>query len=198
MKNILFTELRKKAGYTQVKLASKLYTSITTIRNWENNIVIPNIHEMKLLSDALNVDLGTIMSIFRPDETMVKQNEDKVSEMYNLLLSVFWDCNTLEGLIVFAEIFSYASSPGIICYKDYVFPFVKILTKIDGDEVAFLDDSDNIIVLTASNVIEVAPMSTHYDIYTIDVIINCPMFPINFEFSPSSFRQKIRISFFNR
>ena len=52
---------RKRAGYTQVKLAEKLDVSIKTIMNWEQGIATPSIDTLIGLCDLYGCDLDYLM-----------------------------------------------------------------------------------------------------------------------------------------
>lgn len=48
--------LRKKRNYSQEALADQVQTTRQTIYNWENDITVPNINDIKKLSQALECD----------------------------------------------------------------------------------------------------------------------------------------------
>lgn len=198
MQNKTFIELRKNKKYSQARLAEEMYVPITTIRNWERKRSIPSLDAMKQLAKLLAVPEEVIVSIFEPEKTKVEKENEEESRMYNLLLELFWGCDTAEHFLQFTYLFSIGQTSGVVSCYDYVFPFTKVITDQDGTATVLADSSNNYIVLTITNIIEVKPISIDYDIYTFDIDINCPMFPTDLKYSPNSFRQRIRISYFNR
>ena len=197
MQNEQFIELRKKRKLSQAKLAERVHLPVAVIRNWEQMISVPPIKYIKILAEALSVEEDVIVSIFA-EKTKVAQENKIEAKMYDLLLELFWDCNNIEHFIPFAHLFSLGQTSGVACCNEYVFPFMKVIADMQGDAVILADFSDNYIVFTGMNVIEVSPVSVNYDVYTFDIVINCPMFPIDFKYSRDSFRQIIRVSFINR
>lgn len=198
MQNKTFVELRKNKKFSQARLAEEMCVPITTIRNWERKHSIPSIDAMKQLAKLLAVPEEVIVSIFEPEKTRVEKENEEESRMYDLLLELFWGCDIVEHFLKFTYLFSLGQTSGVVSCYDYVFPFTKIITDKDGASTVLADRSNNYIVLTIANIIKVEPISIDYDVFTFDVDINCPMFPTDLMYSPSSFRQKIRVSFFNR
>lgn len=198
MQNKEFIELRKSKKMSQATLAKKMYKPIPTIRNWERKDSIPSIDEMSELAKILEVTEETILSIFKPEKTRVEKEKEKEGEIYNLLLESFWGCNIIEVFLKFTSIFSLRDISGVFCCQDYVFPFTKIIADTDGSTAIFTDTESNCIVLTTRNILEVEPVSIYYDVYTFDINVNCPMFPTDLEYSTNSFKQKLRLSIFNR
>lgn len=198
MRNEQLINLRKKRKLSQVKLAEKLYVPVETICKWERMNSVPSIEDMRKLAEVLLVEEDVIVSIFKPENTRVAEENKKEAEMYNLLLKLFWDCNNIELFIPFTHLFTLGQTSGVACCNEYVFPFTKVIADMQGDAIILADFSDNYIVFTDMNVIEVEPVSVNYDVYTFDIVINCPMFPIDLKYSRNSFRQRIRVSFYNR
>ena len=54
--------LRLEAGLTQMKLASEVGVSLTTIRNWENGVSNPNDENMEKLKEVLQSELNRSIS----------------------------------------------------------------------------------------------------------------------------------------
>ena len=118
--------------------------------------------------------------------------------MYDLVLELFLKCDEIESFIQFGYLFSLRQTSGVVCCGDYVFPFIKVIAEQYGSAIVLSDSSDNLIVLTNTNILEVEPISVNYDVYTFDVVVDCPLFPTDLKYSFDSFQQKIRLSFFNR
>ncbi len=198
MRNEKFVELRNKCKFSQVCLAEKMYVPIKTIRNWEYGRSAPSINDMKKMAEIFEVEESIIVDIFGPQKTKVAEENEKRFELYRMLLELFWGGDEIESFIKFAYIFSWGQTSGVICCCDYVFPFTRVVTDQDYSAVVFADSSENYVVLTNTNIIEVRPISADYNVYTFDVVIDCPIFPTDIKYSPDLFKQKIRLSFFNR
>jgi len=54
-------EARKKAGLTQVQLAEKMNVSRSAVAKWENSNGMPDIENMKLLAQLLNVSIDYLL-----------------------------------------------------------------------------------------------------------------------------------------
>ena len=48
---------RKRYEYSQEKLAEKIYVSLQTISNWENNKSYTDVHNLMMLSVLFNVSI---------------------------------------------------------------------------------------------------------------------------------------------
>lgn len=198
MKNERFIILRKEHEISQANLSQKMYVPISTIRNWEYGRSAPSIENIQALARIFNVKESIILSIFKPPKTKVAQINKKKAEAYDLLLEAFWDCNTATEFIQFTYVFSYGQTAGVICCFDYTFPFTKIVSDKNGLATVFADSSENYMVLTDMRVKEVKPISADFDVYSFDIVIDFPLFPTDLKYSPEVFRQKIRVSIFNR
>ncbi len=196
--NEKFIELRKEKKLSQARLAEKLYVPISTIRNWERKKSIPSIGDMKKIAKILSVSEQIIVTIFEPEKTNVSGQREEELKIHNLLIELFWGCNNIEHFLKFAYLFSISHSSGVILCQDYVFPFITVVADQNGLAAVFADSSENYVVLTVMNIIEAIPISVDYDIFTFDIFTSSPMFPTNIKYSPYSFKQKIRVSFFNR
>lgn len=187
-------DLRNKKNFSQDNISEKLHIAIETYRNWELGRTMPSVEDMKNLAKILEVTEEEIISIFEP-EKFEKINQEQ-SKMHALLLELFNESDIAEHFLVFTTIFSAENISGVVYCDDYVFPFTKTITTEDCLGVVLADADDNYIILTDTNIIKVKPISSYYNIFTFDIDINCPMFPIVQKYSPNSFRQRIRISFF--
>lgn len=198
MRNEKFLDLRKKSNFSQARLAEELCLPISTIRAWEHGSSTPPVPYMQKMAKILDVEEDVIALIFMPEKTRVEEENEKAAEIYDILLKVFWECNEAERFIQFGYLFSLGRTSGVICCGDYVFPFTKVIAEEYGSAIVLSDSSDNLIVLSETNIIEVEPISANYDVYTFDLVIDCPMFPADLKYLCDSFQQKIRLSFFNR
>lgn len=198
MKNERFIMLRKEHKISQANLSEKMYVPISTIRNWEHGRSAPSIEDMQKLARIFSVKESVILSIFKPLKTKVAQENEKEAEVYDLLLELFWDCNTATQFIQFTHLFSYGQTAGVICCFDYIFPFTKVVSEENGSATVFADSSENYMVLTDTRIKEVEPISSDFDVYSFDIVIDFPLFPTNLKYYPDIFKQKIRVSLFNR
>ena len=57
----IITALRKKAGYTQKELASKLYISDKAVSKWERGVCYPDVSYLRKLSVLLDTDIETLL-----------------------------------------------------------------------------------------------------------------------------------------
>lgn len=198
MRNEKFVDLRKKCNVSQASLAEKLCLPVSTIRAWEHKLSIPPVPYMQKMAKILNVEEEVIAFIFKPEKIQVEEEHKKEAEIYEAFLELFWGCNEIEHFIQFVYLLSLAQLSGVICCGKYIFPFTKIVAEQYSSAIVLSDSSDNFIVLTSTTIIEVKPIAAEYDAYTLDLNINCPIFPTELKYRPDSFRQKIRLSFFNR
>lgn len=198
MKNEKLIALRKERKLTQAKLSEKMYIPISTIRNWEYGLSVPTIEDMQKLASIFRVKENVILSIFKPPKTKIAQENEKEIEIYNLLLKLFWECKTATQFIKFTYLFSLKQMPGAICCCNYTFPFTKIISDENGSVTVFADSSENYAVLTDVRIKEVKPISADFDVYSFDIVVDFPLFPTDLKYSPEVFRQKIRVSIFNR
>lgn len=198
MQNQKFIELRKEKNFSQSRLAEKMYVPIPTIRKWEYGLSFPSTSDMRKMAELFEVTEDIIISIFKPQQTKVAEQKENAFKMHDILLKLFWGCNRIEYFIQFAYLFSSEATMGVICCGDYIFPFTKVIAREGIGAVLFADSSDNYIVITGMNTIEIEPISAEYDVFTFDMIINCPIFPTDLQYLSDSFQQNIRLSFFNR
>lgn len=198
MRNEKFFNLRKKSNFSQARLAEALCLPVSTIRAWEHCSSTPPVPYIQKMAKILNVEEDIIALIFRPEKTRVQEKNEKVAEIYDILLELFWGCNEIDSFIQFGYLFSLGQTSGVVCCGDYVFPFTKVIAEEHGAAIVLSDSSDNFIVFTNTNVIEVKPISIYYDVYTFDLVIDCPMFPTDLKYLCDSFLQRLRLSFFNR
>lgn len=194
-----FASLRKSKKLTQAQLAEKMLVSIELIHKWDTGSSVPPADEIKKLSQILGTSQKEILDCFMPSQTKVEQFLDEEDKMYKLLLDLILDTKTAEQFIALGHLFSnYSSSSGIVTYSNYIFPFTHIKSEIDGNAIIFLDDDNNMIVLTINNIKTINPISTTYDVYTFSLEVGCPIFPVEGQYCSQNFSQHIKVSIFNR
>ena len=215
MCNEKLINLRLENNLTREELSNKLYSTVTKIRNWECGKAIPSIEDMEKLAEILNVEVGTILSIFDPyhtdshhsnpcntdpyytDSCPIDLSHEKLDLRKVILVTQFKECNSIKSFFEFVDLISINRSSGIICYCDYIFHFSKIVTEQESNVVIFADSSDNYFVLNDTNIKKVKPISPNFDVYTFEISTNYPMFPTGMQSLPVDFEQKIRISIFD-
>lgn len=198
MKKEEFIILRKLKKISQDELANKLLVPIAKVRKWENGEAIPFFDDIEKLSTILEVSCQELLDMFEPPKTNVEKNLEEESRMYEILIQLFRETNDAERFINFAHLMSISKTNGVAICQDYIFPFYKVIVQSYGDTVVLLDNDSNNIVFTITNIKSVQSISCEYDVYTFELVICCPMFPVHVSYSPNTFRQTIRISFFNR
>lgn len=188
-------KLRNAKKISQNDLAEKLNVSVQTVRNWEKNKAIPPIEYMTYLADALGVDKDNIIRIFDTGKSKVEGNRKRDEESLKGFLELFWAVDNIVKFTTFSRLLSNSGMNGVVYDGESIFPFSKILA--DGVEkgVVLADDDYNLIVFTFRNVNSVKAISFLYDVYTFELVTNCPIFPNNERDSSS---QIIKISIFNR
>lgn len=196
MDNIKFIELRKKNKLSQVLLSEKMYVSVSTIRNWERGLSMPTINDMKKLASIFNVDDSTIVSIFSSIKTDVEARKEEEDRYQKIFVEIFWSCYKVKDFFLFCYLSSYKQLSGILTYNDYVFPFTKVISKYKEDETVFLDSIGNCVVLNKKSIIKTIPLSIDFDVYSFDVVVNYPVFPVDLLYCIDSFSQKFRLSLF--
>ncbi len=192
MKNERFISLRKQY-FSQEQLAEKMGVSIQTLRKWENQKSLPTIEQMKELSIFFHIDEQYIFEMFQPENIKTKTEEVK---MYEVLKKLFWGCQNAEQFIMFSSLFSSKETIGSIYGPNAIFLFTKIASDGEnGTTAVFSDKWKNHVVLTKYNIFQIIPLSIEYDTFTFEVMVNCPIFPINTKEKLDDFKQKIKISF---
>ena len=86
-----FSRLRKKLGYTQEEIATKINISAQAVSKWENDLSAPDISTLPLLADILNVTLDELLGR-EIIETKVLPNEER-KNINSMLLHI----NVLSG-----------------------------------------------------------------------------------------------------
>ena len=78
---------RKAAGFTQVGLAKKIHMSQSYVANIENNVYNPSITTLKLIADALQVDIAEFVG----DSTVLQESGMTNEEVH--LLAMYRNLN---------------------------------------------------------------------------------------------------------
>lgn len=90
-------EHRKKAGYTQEKLAQNLNVSRQTVSNWENAKSLPDIYSLVALSDLYGISLDDFI---KGDVQMMKSIKKEKNEKNLLNRAIILSCAGALLLIV--------------------------------------------------------------------------------------------------
>ncbi|MBR1692587.1 MAG: helix-turn-helix transcriptional regulator [Lachnospiraceae bacterium] len=191
-------ELRNKVNMTQAELAEKVYVPVATIRKWEKGTAIPAFSYMQLIADAMKVELQEVISAFAPETTKLDTDTEYENKLAGYLEEMFNASSDIETFFLVTSLFGVGNTKGIVACDDAVFPFTRVICDEPGESYAVMlrDDNFNRVVLTMKNVLKVTPVSARYDVYNFDIIVNCPIFPVDEEYNPETFEQSIRVSFF--
>lgn len=98
--------LRKQANLTQNDLAKKLNISRQAITKWENGIGLPDLDNIKKLSDIFNVKIDDLLDYkieeikldFDETEEKIDKENSKFKNVDNFILEKFSDANSIERL----------------------------------------------------------------------------------------------------
>lgn len=191
--NKIFKELREKKGFSQEKLAEKLYVSVKTIRKWERGDSIPEIESIKSLAVILDIDEKDIMGMFDIENTEYNKAMSKHLEMGELFANLFWTITTHDQFFKLCSLFSDLKYEGVIIYNDSLFHFSKIITDNNIDAAVLSDSNDNYVTLTPHNVNIVKPISFDYDIFAFCCETHSPIFPLK---DNKSKKQQVKIYFY--
>lgn len=195
MKNDNFIKLRKDKHISQKQLAERMFLPVNTIRKWEYGESLPSLDDMKLLALELETDLETIFFMFEPAQTKVAKEQEIKSKMQNTLQELFWGCDNFQKFALFSYFFT--KSKGVMSFKNELYSFNRVIADGKHMAVLLIDDSNNCVVFTEINTEIVNPISTSYNIFTFNIIVNCPIFPKDCNYSSKPFTQEIRISYIN-
>lgn len=73
-------DLRKKNGYSQEKLSSKLNVSRQAVQKWEQNICEPSIDSITLIADLFNVSLDYLLAGKANENTEKTETENSLTK----------------------------------------------------------------------------------------------------------------------
>jgi len=77
-------ELRKKKGYTQQELASKLNVTDKAVSKWERGLSYPDITSLSQLAKALDVETQELIDLCQKNNK--ETDESKLQELVNLII----------------------------------------------------------------------------------------------------------------
>lgn len=80
-------KIRKKKNISQEQLAQKVGVTRQTVSNWELNITIPNIDDLKKISDALNISYDKLLNA-NSNKNEEKSGNIKTSKLFIIILRV--------------------------------------------------------------------------------------------------------------
>ena len=118
--------LRKKMGYSQQELASKVNVVRQTVSKWEKGLSVPDADVLCKIADALDTDVSTLLGeeiVEETDKSAVAQQLAKISEqlaMKNQRSKKIWKvvCIILFVILVFyilaIVVFSVIASENIV------------------------------------------------------------------------------------
>lgn len=191
------SELRKKKGISQEKLARELFFPVATIRNWEHGKSIPSVNAIRKMAEIFEVNVEDIFEMFMPQSMTANKMEELEQEGFDILQDLFKSSRNGTQFIFFASAVGvFPESSGIILFEDEAFRFEKINAVIYGTAVILSDRFDNKIVLTERNILSVIPVSSVHGVYIFELEIACPFFQTSTKFISHKFKQRIRVLFF--
>ena len=76
----VIVELRKKNGFTQQELASKLNITDKAVSKWERNISCPDINSLSKLAEVLDTSVEELL------KSEIKQEKNSHNKLLNLIL----------------------------------------------------------------------------------------------------------------
>lgn len=80
-----FTRLRKEKGLTQEDIALKVNISAQAVSKWENDISMPDISILPLLSDILDITLDELLGKVKKQDVILV-NEDNKKDINKMVL----------------------------------------------------------------------------------------------------------------
>jgi len=121
--------LRLSYGYTQADLANRLHVSRQTISNWEREHAIPDVDNLKMLSEFYDIDIDYLLSnniniLYGHDKDDIRV-VDKNLTIFLYFLSV---ASLLTPLASFVLLYLTLQSKKSISTKSYKYLFVYSLT----------------------------------------------------------------------
>lgn len=96
-------KIRKKKNISQEQLAQKVGVTRQTVSNWELNITIPNIDDLKKISDALNISYDKLLNA-SSNKDEEKSENIKTSKLFIIILramGIIFLINILIAGIIF-------------------------------------------------------------------------------------------------
>ncbi len=199
MSKIELKKLRENKKLTQEVVAEKMHIPITTIRKWEKGDSIPAYQDMKALAIILGVDEKEVINACAPKVTKVCSAQEYENELAGRLEEIFWGSSDINVFFLISSIFSIGSGRGVVLYDDNAFPFSRVMSGELGESTCLIlsDRNRNRIVLTRKNIIDVKPLKAIYDVFSFEITVNCPLFPVDEKYDPAQFEQVIKLYFFN-
>ncbi len=132
-------KIRKEKGLSQAELAEKVGVSDKTISKWETGIALPNLMDVRLLCDALDIRIDNLLS---------QENNSKLIKKNNL----FWLVVGVVCCFLFSILLLKTANPKIEAYsvasENENFILNGIALNLPTKDVLFINDiidKDNLL-----------------------------------------------------
>ena len=76
------SEFRKRKGYSQEELASKLNVSRQSIINWENGDATPSLYYLKDLANLYGVSIDDLINVNKPIDDCYKKDKERTEHIH--------------------------------------------------------------------------------------------------------------------
>lgn len=116
-------DLRKKNGYSQEKLSSKLNVSRQAVQKWEQNICEPSIESLAMLAELFNVSLDYLLLGKEKEEKEKTESKNTLTKTDIVLLITF-----LLSVALFIGLFIYSLLNPMVYNqtKSFIWWYVRI------------------------------------------------------------------------
>ncbi len=116
-------DLRKKNGYSQEKLSSKLNVSRQAVQKWEQNICEPSMESLKMLAGLFNVSLDYLLLGKEKEEREKTESKNTLTKTDIVLLITF-----LLSVALFIGLFIYSLLNPMVYNqtKSFIWWYVRI------------------------------------------------------------------------
>ncbi len=116
-------DLRKKNGYSQEKLSSKLNVSRQAVQKWEQNICEPSMESLTMLAELFNVSLDFLLLGKEKEEREKTESKNTLTKTDIVLLITF-----LLSVALFIGLFIYSLLNPMVYNqtKSFIWWYVRI------------------------------------------------------------------------
>ncbi len=116
-------DLRKKNGYSQEKLSSKLHVSRQAVQKWEQNICEPSMESLTMLAGLFNVSLDYLLLGKEKEEREKTESKNTLTKTDIVLLITF-----LLSVALFIGLFIYSLLNPMVYNqtKSFIWWYVRI------------------------------------------------------------------------
>lgn len=124
--------LRKEHGITQENLAEKLHVSRQTISNWENGNTLPDIENLKLLSQFYHIPLSYLFAEKEEEAFSHLESPNKALKKLLIFLSIASLITPLASFVLLYFLMEEKTKLSMIFYKtlSYFAISISLLTVL--------------------------------------------------------------------